>query len=117
MKVYAPPASIPQPGFRYETWQQDEADYKAKLAEHVRKTGWTGKLSGEVVSFPRADGYAQYMVAERAGTMALIHLPLGDAWSIPEAHARGLRKADIVALVRQRKAIAAMFPNTPLSAG
>lgn len=116
MKVFNPPLAVKIPDWNPATWQADEAAYKVELAETMRKGGWTGPLTGEVVSFPRADGYAQYMVVDpppktRGAATSLIHLPLGDAWHIPEAHARGLRKSDIVAMVERDRKMAELFAN------
>jgi len=71
--------------------------------------GYKGKLSGEVIRFHVADGYALYMVAHKGNTLVLIHLELGDAYSIPAAHIRGLTKADVVAQINHEQAIAKMF--------
>jgi hypothetical protein len=47
--------------------------------------------------------------------LTLVHLELGDAWHIPEAHARGLRLADIKAMVERdlqwKKFLAERKPN------
>jgi len=123
MKTFSSP--IPAPPFNvratYAQARAEEADYIAAVATALRGMGWVGPLTGEVVRFPIADGYALYMVAEpppktRGAAMSLVHLPLGDAWAIPAAHARGLRKADIVKMVAQRRSIEKLFPATPLGA-
>lgn len=64
--------------------------------------------AGKIISFPVADGQAQYMVLDYR---KIIFLPFYDEYAIPNAHARGLRKADIVANVKQREAIDEMFAN------
>lgn len=117
MQVYAVPGEVAVPGFedscldgRYDREQDDRvtneflAELKAWLVEH----GYNRKLTGEIVSFPIADGAAQYMVAEGKSTI-LVHLPIHDAWNIPAAHMRGLRKKDIVEQVERSRRIAAMF--------
>ena len=121
MKVYTAPHAVPVPSFNPTSWQADEAAYKVALAEFLRTHGWSGPLTGEVVSFPRADGYALYMVADkppktRGEATSLVHLPLGDAWSIPEAHARGLRKSDIVAMVKRDREMAKLFGSRTFAA-
>lgn len=118
MQVYAPPDDVKVPDFdeafvngRYDMNKDDEI-HKAffeRLKKKLREEGYTGPLTGEIVRFPIADGAAQYMVADRPRGMVLIHLPIHDAWSIPEAHARGLRKADIVKLVEGERAWRELF--------
>jgi hypothetical protein len=46
-----------------------------------------------VMSFPVADGKACYFVKSEK-PLVLQHIPLGDAYQIPDAHLRGLRPAD-----------------------
>ena len=115
-KVYATPEGFDPPDFaasivdgRYNMAKDDEihADYIERLAEYCRSVN-SGDLVGEVVRFPIADGCATYMVwAHRP--FALLHLPIHDAWSIPEAHARGLRLSDIRDEIKRSKRIADLF--------
>ena len=118
MKVYRAPAEVPAPVWRvdnsFDTNRTAEIDYIARLANHMRTYGWNGPLTGEVVRFPMADGYAAYMVAEpppktRGAAMSLVHLPLGDAYAIPAAHARGLTKTDIRRMVERDRRVRALF--------
>lgn len=106
MKVYSIP--IPPPKFSSERseYVKAEAAYITAVRDYVRKRKPGNALVGEVVKFQVADGYAQYMVA--SGT-ELIHLELGDAYAIPEAHARGLRLADIKQMIARDKAFAALW--------
>lgn len=67
--------------------------YVAKCKQWLTDNGYHHKLTGEVIRFGVGDGYAMYMVMN--GTK-IMHLPLGDAWQIPDAHARGLRVAEEV---------------------
>lgn len=60
----------------------------------------------DVVRFPRADGYAIYRVVELDGPDGeplLQHVPFGDAYRLPAAHVRGLRKEDIEQKWEQRE--------------
>ena len=60
--------------------------------------------SGKVVKFPIADGYAFYhIVSEKP--FKLRHIPAGDAWEIPYSHIRGLRLADVKAMLKREKAL------------
>lgn len=119
MNVYGVPDHVHVPDFdeamvdgRYS--MEKDIELGAKFAEDLKaylvdECKCTGTLTGEVVRFPIADGYAMYMVGEQSRTTFLVHMPLGDAWQIPEAHARGLRKPDIKDLVGRQKKLAAIF--------
>lgn len=110
--IFAPPKGFEPPEVDYVNYDHvaamDAEDaYVARLAAEARRCN-TGKLVGEVVRFPAADGYAQYMVWKHA-PLELVHLALGDAWSIPNAHARGLRITDIKANIERERGLAALF--------
>lgn len=66
------------------------------------------ELIGEIVSFPRGDGSARYMVF-RTKPLELLHIPLGDAWDLPDYQMRGLRVKDIRELVRTDHARGELF--------
>lgn len=113
MKVYSTP--VPAPEFeesmvdgRYSHEKDDEVTerYIAQVKTWLTDHGYHHKLTGEVVRFPIADGYAQYMVANAT---TLIWLPLGDAWQIPDAHARGLRISDIKAEIDRARKFRELF--------
>jgi len=59
----------------------------------------------KLIQFPIADGYAFYYV-KSLSPLTLQHIPYSDAWEIPYAHIRGLRKSDILAQIRYRKQLA-----------
>ena len=104
--VYAPPEGFESPNIdRSGDWQKQEQDYIEGLKNWCKEHG-KGTSRGEVVRFPVGDGYAQYMVFSGS---ALIHLPLGDAYQIPEAHSRGLRAKDIAALIERGRRVKALF--------
>ena len=103
-KVYSPPAQIPVPEFN---WEDIAAYEKAneKFIEDLRafcKNRNNAEHVGEVIQFPVADGYAQYMVAALS-PVELIHLPLWDAWQFD--YVSRLTKKDIVEKIEQRKAM------------
>lgn len=112
-KIFATPENIPYPEFNIDRVQaeKNEAEYLAKLKAFCEEHG-SGKNRGKEIRFPMADGRARYMVFTDT---KLIHLALGDCYSITPAHARGLTKADIVAEVRKVEAHASLFgrPKTP----
>jgi len=109
-KVYASPLEAPPLSWdSRESYAASCAEYTERLADWCRNTyNGKGDLVGEVVRFQIADGYAEYMVANHS-PLTLINLGLGDGYSIPEAHARGLRLTDIRKDVERERRIRAMF--------
>ena len=115
-KTYRAPEGYEAPDFMdfmvdggYDRDADDKAHaaYIDRLATLARSQN-KGDLVGEVVRFPAADGYAQYMIWSHS-PCTLIHLAIHDAWSIPEAHARGLRISDLRDMVERDRRLAAMF--------
>jgi hypothetical protein len=99
MKVFTSPIPVPEFSEFYVDGKFDigkmteiEAAYTASVAKWLTDHGYHHKLTGQIVRFPVADGAAEYMIMN--GT-SMLHLPLGDAWQIPDAHARGIRITDI----------------------
>ena len=82
--------SAPEPDYKNYDGDADRAaieNGRKNLAKQLRaKNG--GELVGEIISFPYADGCAQYIV-EREKPLRLIHLADHDAWDIPASHRRG----------------------------
>jgi len=111
MKVYACPDEIPAPEIDFKSFdlkklRADEEQHQARLKAWLIARGYTGKNTGELVSFPVADGYAQYMFAD-GKSPALIHLPYGDAYQYP--HIQYLPKAEILKNIERRKGLAKLF--------
>jgi len=69
-----------------------------------------GTVEGVVLQFPVADGYAIYRVS-RASPLTLEHIPVGDAWRIPAAHIRGIRRRDVLEQAAGRRALVEAFGN------
>lgn len=67
-----------------------------------------GGVIGALMSFPIADGAAMYRVSKES-PLTLEHVPYGDAWQIPHAHIRGIRKADVLKQVQADRAMAKLF--------
>lgn len=100
-KIYSAPKGFEAPEISFNAnWQLEEQAYLDRLAAEAQRLAPGDALAGKVVRFPYADGHAQYMVWS-SKPLALVHLQLGDAWHIPEAHARGLRLSDIQQMVEQ----------------
>ena len=117
-KVYAPPEELGDPPnfadfkdangrYDFQIHMEAEQDWTEKLQDWCREHG-NGDIKGEVVRFGVADGYAQYVVY-RTKPCEMIHVPTGDNWHIPEAHARGLRASDLREQVEGQRKLAALF--------
>ena len=113
-KIFRAPETIKTPSFskfiingKFDRLAYDKAeqDYLAELKAMLvnRKNG---KNVGEVVQFPCADSYAQYMVASMR-PLELVHVPLGDAWDYP--YIERLTATDIQNKIDQTKALAKLF--------
>jgi len=80
-KVYAAPECI-EPivlDGDWKNWQKHEDRYTTDLQKWCKGENPSGKLVGEIVRFPVADGFAAYMVL-RLRPLELIHMEIGDAW-------------------------------------
>ena len=103
------PPNITNEDYAERRWETIEAAYIERLATRARLLDpLKSLLVGRIIRFPWADGYAQYMVW-RTRPLQLIHLELGDAWSIPDAHARGLRLTDVREIVEREDRLTALF--------
>jgi hypothetical protein len=111
LKVYSTPAEIPVPEFDWtdlKAYQEKEN----KFIEDLRKfciNRNNAEYVGEVIQFPVADGYAQYMVASLK-PVELIHLPIVDAWQYP--YIERLTKNDIVDKINQKRAMDKLFSRS-----
>lgn len=102
MKVYS--TNIPTPEFseawvdgrfNHKAWEAANERYFKAVADDLREKGWDGKYTGNIWMHGMGDGAAQYMVASKGNRMVLIHLPIDDAWRLPDAHERGLTATEI----------------------
>jgi len=109
----------PVPGFKLnlevDTWQEYDARTDALLAKLIQQSS-SGGLVGRVLRFPKGDGYAFYLVVKEV-PLTLSHIPVGDAWTIPEAHIRGLRVQDVRDMIRRDDALAVLFSPQGLLCG
>lgn len=77
---------VPELDFKnFEQYEKDCEKYKEDLKTWLNKNGYNGKNVGEIIQFPVADGYAEYMVASMK-PVKLVHLPLMDAWRFQYVH-------------------------------
>jgi hypothetical protein len=109
-KVYLAPIDPPEVdyvNFDLEAYDRANNEYLEELAALAKQNG-TSDLLGEVVRWPRGDGYAQYLIW-RTSPLELIWLKIGDAWSVEEALIRGLRVSDVREMVQRERNIRALF--------
>jgi hypothetical protein len=107
-KVYETPGHIKVPEFNWEDIPQYNKDcekFKQDLKSYLlnRKKG---KLVGEIVRFPVADGYAEYMVAGLK-PVELVHIPTWDAWDYQYAHL--LTAKEIEERIESERLLAELF--------
>ena len=110
-KIFSAPEEVALPETTFQNvseWQKLDNKYIADLKQHLHELGYNEKNTGEVIRFPAADGYAQYMVISMKPLM-LIHLELGDAWCYQ--YANRLTAKDVQAKIDQQKAIDKLFSD------
>ncbi len=96
-------------GINIDALQVAEKEWLKELGEWcLTNTDSRSDLIGEVIGFPRGDGQALYMVY-RTKPLTLLHIPLGDAWDLPDYQMRGLRVKDVRELVRADRALGELF--------
>jgi len=110
-KIYGVPKNVKLPemdfaNFDNQKWLADEAKFKNDLRADIKSKGYTGKHSGEIIKFPVADGYAEYMVLQMRPLM-LIHLPIMDAYQFQYVHL--LTAKEVNEKIRAQKSLEAFF--------
>lgn len=71
-----------------------------------------GEVVGAFIRFQIADGYANYVVT-KVKPLTLQYVRLGDGYQVAAAHIRGLRKSDILEMVRREKNLTSIFGRKP----
>lgn len=118
-KIYnvVPNVNIPVLNFRdVPKYKLDIEDYTQAVIKFCKdryaKAGQSDKLNdecvGEVISFPVADGTADYVVA-CVKPVELVHLQTWDCYAFQ--YAKNLKTKDIVEKVRQHKALEKLFAS------
>lgn len=99
--IFAAPPEIPVPQLDFrakegvDAYHKECDEYVQKVQEWARaNTRSKNDLVGLVFRYGVADGYAQYVVLDTK-PLRLVHLPIGDAWHIPDIVRRGLCLKDI----------------------
>lgn len=111
--IYNAPEGLEAPEFNWEEvekYRKDIEDNKNRLKEwcinRCKQGGKSTENVGEVIRFPVADGYAEYMVACMK-PLELIHLEYGDAYSFQ--YANRLTKKDIEDKINEQNALKRFF--------
>lgn len=106
--IYNVPDGIKVPELNFQNIPQYQKDcelFLRQLKVFARNRN-KGKLVGEIIQFPVADGYAQYMVAGLR-PVELIHIPLWDAWDFQYAHL--MTAKEIQEKINGQKALEKLF--------
>lgn len=110
--VYAAPDYIKAPSLDIDNLDAYDAAceaYRQQVIEWAKANSpSTSDLVGEVIRFPVADGYAEYVVMNTR-PLQLIHLETGDAYAADAMTLRGLRVSDVRSMVKSSRALADMF--------
>lgn len=88
---------------KYRDWHEEQIKAHTKP---VKSTD--ADLTGALLQWQRADGYALYVVTKHS-PLTISHLPIGDAYSVEPALIRGLREADVREQIRRHEAMEALF--------
>lgn len=112
--IYRLPKVLPAPTVDYSNYdhkkvEADEQEHKKALQQYLKQANFNGSLTGEIVRFPVADGYAEYMVADAGKVWGLIHLPYGDAYEFPYIHK--ISKTEIKKQIKMDKKMAQLSGN------
>lgn len=83
-------------------------EWTAKVSAWAREQHPNDVLAGEKWRYQIADGYAQYVVFT-SKPLALLWLPLGDEYQIPDVVRRGLTLTDVRNDVERGKRLAELF--------
>jgi hypothetical protein len=87
--------------YGWEAWEKAENEAFAEWAKKYKNQN-SGDLVGEVLQWPRADGYAKYMVISQS-PLVLAHIDIGDAFQVEYALIKGLALKDVKQMVEFRK--------------
>jgi hypothetical protein len=90
---------------------QDELELLKSL-QRASDTLPDGHITGALLSFSVADGYAYYLV-KSDNPLELQHVPLFDAYRVQEAFLRGLTRDDVARLVASEQKLHRLFQRAP----
>ncbi len=94
------------------TWMMDESEAMDALIARGATVDPDGDLTGAVIRWQVADGYAFYVV-KSVKPLVLTWVPYGDRYQVDPALIRGLRLADVQQKVRSEQALRKLFDRKP----
>lgn len=74
------------------------------------KVDLVGDITGLIIRFPEADGYAFYKVVKMQ-PFVIEHIPYGDAWQTNSILLRGLKISDVIEMETRRRAVEKLFKS------
>lgn len=116
-KVYCTPSHIQPPNISayfgenndYNAYSEACEKYRDSVVQWAKaNTRSLSPLVGEIMHFPRGDGYASY-VTFATSPLSMIHLEDGDAWHADAMTMRGLRVSDIKQARARRVSMEKLF--------
>jgi len=110
-KVYRTPKEVKLPELDFSNFNRNEYEKRVNefienLRTHIKKLGYTGKNSGEIIRFQVADGYAQYMILSMK-PLSFIHLELDDCYGFQYIHL--MTQKEVENEIKKMKAIKKIF--------
>jgi hypothetical protein len=88
-------------------WEKEQL-WLSQLQNDLKSRNTKSDLIGEILQWPRADGYACYIVCS-VKPLQIAHLIVGDAWRIEPALSRGVRLSDVRQMVERKRALNKLF--------
>lgn len=111
IKIFKAPSQVklPEISFEHINQYQDDCDvYIEELKALLQRGMPKGKNVGEIIKFPVADGYAQYMVASMK-PLQLVHIDLWDGWHFEFIHL--ITSKEVQLKIDQEKKLKELFGN------
>ena len=108
-KIYSLPNGFEAPVFDWQNvdkYKKECAEHTEKLKQFCTNRNPSQNNVGEVIRFPVADGYAEYMVCATK-PVELIHLPYWDGYNSETAPLMTAKAIQVK--VDQKKAMAKLF--------
>ncbi len=91
-----------------ELTSRENAWFEKALA-NSDKVDLDGDLTGLVLTFPRGDGYAIYVVSDHRRRLTLHPVVWGNNWQVEDYVIRGLRRQDIIDIALKDRNLRALF--------
>jgi len=89
-----------------EVYKKECETFTNELKKYLADHNFKDKNAGEIIRFPTADSYAEYMVISMKPAR-LFHMPLGDAWNFQYIHL--MTAKEIQEKIDQQNALKKLF--------